>query len=375
MERGTVIYMGNIELPDKNAAAHRVLNNAKLLRELGLRTVFLGVSRGGRYFDGTVKRDYGVGFDVYEQCYPSSARQWAAQIFDTRSLQTLVGRYPDTAAVILYNTQYATLLAVKRALAGQGICILYDCTEGNAYTEGSALKKAVKRADSRLIETCLPRRSDGLIVVSDRMRARYAKKQPLLLPPLVDTADPIWHQTPETREKFTFCYAGDPSNKDRLDLMLRAFSGLPADAAELRIIGVGREEYAAFGGADAPACENVRFLGRLSHEETVLEILSCGCFLFLREPSRRNTAGFPTKFAEALTCGVPVITTAVSDVPLYADGDCIILPDAAAESVTDAMRAVLRREAGPRCLKQTFDYRRYTAACGAWLERILCTKS
>ena len=30
MEKGTVIYVGNFELPDKNAAAHRVMNNGKI---------------------------------------------------------------------------------------------------------------------------------------------------------------------------------------------------------------------------------------------------------------------------------------------------------------------------------------------------------
>jgi len=37
-----IIYYGPFQLPDKNAAAHRVINNAKLLRELGYETVFLG---------------------------------------------------------------------------------------------------------------------------------------------------------------------------------------------------------------------------------------------------------------------------------------------------------------------------------------------
>ena len=46
MRQGTVIYAGNFELPDKNAAAHRVVNNAKLFKELGFDTVFLGTCRG-----------------------------------------------------------------------------------------------------------------------------------------------------------------------------------------------------------------------------------------------------------------------------------------------------------------------------------------
>ena len=368
---GTVICMGNFELPDRNAASHRVVNNGKLFRTLGLRTVFLGVCRGERYFDGIVQRDYGTGFDMFEQSYPFTARQWAEEIFDMRRLRELVRRYPDTVAILLYNTQYATLLAAKKEFSGRGIRVLYDCTEWNGFTEGSPLKKAVKALDSRLIERFLPSACDGLIVVSERMRRRYEKKEPLLLPPLVDTQDAIWRQAPLPKERFTFCYAGDPSNKDRLDLLLNAFARLPAGAAALRVVGVSREDYAGDeAGAEVPVPEYVCFTGRLSHAETVREMQSADCFIFLREPSRRNSAGFPTKFAEAYTCGVPVITTAVSDVARYADGTCLVLPDVSPEGVAAAMTELLSRQPGPRGTRVAFDYRSYADACRQWWERI-----
>ena len=39
-----VLYIGGFELPDKNAAAHRVISNAFLLRELGYEVSFIGIS-------------------------------------------------------------------------------------------------------------------------------------------------------------------------------------------------------------------------------------------------------------------------------------------------------------------------------------------
>lgn len=45
MHKGTILYVGGFELPDKNAAAHRVLSNAKIFRELGYNVVFCGVNR------------------------------------------------------------------------------------------------------------------------------------------------------------------------------------------------------------------------------------------------------------------------------------------------------------------------------------------
>ena len=40
-----VLYLGGFELPDKNAAAQRVLSNAKLLREMGHDVTFAGISK------------------------------------------------------------------------------------------------------------------------------------------------------------------------------------------------------------------------------------------------------------------------------------------------------------------------------------------
>ena len=44
----TILYIGGFELPDKNAAAHRVLSNAKLFKLLGYNTVFIGTDKSGK---------------------------------------------------------------------------------------------------------------------------------------------------------------------------------------------------------------------------------------------------------------------------------------------------------------------------------------
>ncbi len=44
----TILYIGNFDLPDKNAAAHRVLGNGCALRELGYKLVFVGASEMGK---------------------------------------------------------------------------------------------------------------------------------------------------------------------------------------------------------------------------------------------------------------------------------------------------------------------------------------
>ena len=45
MREKNILYIGNFELPDKNAAAHRVLGIAKALRECGNNVSFVGVNK------------------------------------------------------------------------------------------------------------------------------------------------------------------------------------------------------------------------------------------------------------------------------------------------------------------------------------------
>ncbi len=66
MSKGTIIYIGGFELPDKNAAAQRVVSNAKLLREVGYDVVLVGVDK-----EISIKVDENIfyGFKTYSIKY------------------------------------------------------------------------------------------------------------------------------------------------------------------------------------------------------------------------------------------------------------------------------------------------------------------
>ena len=83
--------------------------------------------------------------------------------------------------------------------------------------------------------------------------------------------------------------------------------------------------------------------------------------------TRRNTAGFPTKFAEAYTCGVPIITTDVSDIRDHPADDLTVLPELSEETVLGAMRGVLSGKGGSRQIRDAFDYRKKINECNEFL--------
>lgn len=380
MSQGTIIYAGGFELPDKNAAAHRVMANGKIFRFLGYRLVYLGVNHTEPFFTGI--RRAGFGEDIYEEAQPRNNRQWQERLCSTANLQKLASEYDDLKVIILYNLPYETLRRVRQAFRGRPVKIVYDCTEWSPDTDGSLIKRIFKRVDAWVIRHWLPACTDGLIVISQRMLKAYANRSHvLLLPPLVDLDDPIWHQD-RTRDKdvFEFCFAGVlDSNKESLDMVVRAFCLLKHENIRLRLIGVSGQDFRAFypdfqGDLDRQN-EKICFMGRISHNDTVRHILRSNCYIFIRSSDLRNNAGFPTKFVEAYTCGVPIITTDVSDIRAHmtSPDKGEILTSLDVESIRQAMADAITRGATrttPPALDASFHYVSCIPQTRAWLQTL-----
>lgn len=389
MDKGTIIYVGNFELPDKNAAAHRVVNNARIFSALGFRVVLFGVARGDAFsgarkvHDSELKdqgdpslavRDDKADVDLWERAYPVSTADWVRQLFDVSDVETLAQAYDDLKLVIAYNLPFATFKALKKRFLRRGVDTAYDCTEWNGYAEGSLPKRLYKKHDEKLLRTKLGKQCRDLIVISSAMERQYAGANLLRLPPLVDIEDPIWSQVRQPHDGvFEFCFAGTVSNKERLDRVVEAFCALDAADVRLRVVGLSRSDFeAAYPDCVSSGDKRIAFEGYLSHSDAVRRVLSCDCYVFIRETTSRNTAGFPTKFAEAFTCGVPIITTDVSDVAGYIAPDKgIVLRCASVDAIRAAMSSAIEAFRGRTpALNDTFDWRKHVDRTREWINKV-----
>ena len=369
--KGTIIYAGNFELPDKNAAAHRVTNNGKIFRALGYRVVFLGAVRD-EAFSGVRESSYDP--DVFEEAYPVGTRAWVKHIFDASNIRAVADKCDDVKLVILYNAPYATVKSVKKAFAGTSVTVAYDCTEWNPSAEGSLPKRLYKKLDEKRVRTRLARLCDDIIVISKRMERAYSGANVLRLPPLVDVDEAIWKQEREAHPgTFGFCFAaGSVANKERPDAVVEGFLLIGDPDARLRVVGLTEAEFAsAYPSLAEKAASDGRvvFRGLVSHAEAVRIVLSCDCYVFIRENTTRNEAGFPTKFAEAYTCGVPIVTTDVSDVADYitSPDKGFIVAGTDANAVEAGMRESLSRRAKTeKELVLSFDYRNHISETEKW---------
>ena len=374
LRKGTIIYAGGFVLPDKNAAANRVVSNSKLFASLGYEVVLLGASDREDAFSGIRQVQ---GWDnMFEEAHPESAKEWARHLVSVSNIKEVMSFYSDVKMIILYNVPFVTLLRVKKAFAYTGIKVCYDCTEWTKDTDGSFLKRAFKAADEFFVSRFIHKAADGVIVISRMMENAYkSNSKLLLLPPLVDTRDDIWHQKiQKNQDVFEFCFAGVPDGKkESLDKVYEAFCRLKEDKARLRIVGVTKREFEKLFNI-SNIDNRVSFMGKIAHSEAVGYILQSDCYIFIRRSDRRNNAGFPTKFAEAFTCGVPIITTDVSDVAEYINSPekGLLIEDEAVEKIIRAMADALNNKSEEKShICQDFCYRTFYTECEKWLDKLL----
>ena len=162
--------------------------------------------------------------------------------------------------------------------------------------------------------------------------------------------------------------------KDSLDVIVRAFAKVCDEQTRLRVIGVDKEEFkSVYPGAvnELDKCgDHLNFMGMQSHFDTIRYVLGGDCYIFIRPADTRNNAGFPTKFAEAITCGVQMIASNVSDVASFANGKVILLGSLDESKIADAMKQVKETTAKTE-INDTFDYRNYQNGLSQWTTAML----
>lgn len=363
--RGRVLYIGGFELPDKNAAAHRVLSNAKLLQSLGWDTVFVGISKSLPREEADVLRTGSTveGFAAYAVPYPASLRQWVRHVTEIRPYLRVLEQMGGADIVLCYNLPAIALGRMRRYCRAHGMQCIADVTEWYAANGKNPVMYIAKGLDTFWRMRVTQKRMDGMITIS-RYLYEYYRSCPRVccLPPLEDTAAAKWNGSyPKDREVLRLVYAGDPGKKDRVDLLIEALKDVTRDY-RLDVIGIEEQAYLRRQPqheAFLRQQDRIVFHGRLPHTETLEYIKKANYSCFFRYPDRVTTAGFPTKFVEAITCGTPVMTNRSSNVEDYiAPGkNGVLIEPLDARAIAEAIE---HADGELPVDRQLFDYRHFT---------------
>ena len=341
MNRKTIIYTGGFELPDKNAAAQRVLANAKIFRELGFNVVFVGIDKTlptGVHVKDT-KSSF-QGFETWAIPYPSSKKLWLTHITSIRHIEYIVEHHYKEMlyGVVGYNYPALALYRIKKMCTYREILFLSDTTEWYEGTGGGILFNTIKWLDTSFRMRFVQPKSDGIITVSRYLTNFYTKRNCITveLPTLYDVSS-LHHINMVSKKDdiVRLMYAGSAFNlsridknriniKDRLDKIITMLYKVFKHKKNftLDIYGLTQGNYLTVFPEHTDillALEgHIMFHGRKPHVEIIQNIQKSDFTIFIRNIDRVIEAGFPSKFSESISYGTPVISNMISNIEPYA---------------------------------------------------------
>ena len=311
-----ILYIGGFELPDKNAAAQRVVGIAKGFRALGHEVVFLNSLK--KYEETSPRETEYFGF----KCYEYKRESTKDYLLSAKTAISMIEKVkPD--AVVAYNYPAVALEKIRRYCKRNSIKCYADATEWYQAVGENAVYRVIKNLDTAYRMKIVQKKLDGVIAISRFLYDYYKDSvKTVLIPPTVDLEDEKWNiDVPKQEDVVSFVYAGVPiALKEKLDTIVSAIEMVSQKhKVILNVVGVTEQQFVELYGWNGKIPSVVKFWGRIDHLEVIRLVKASDWAIILRENNRVVKAGFPTKLVEAITCGTPVIANEFSNIYDFLD--------------------------------------------------------
>lgn len=353
-----IVYVGAFRFPKYDAAAARVLNNARALIACGHSVEV--ISWGGRYEDpaknlGDVASYDGIDYTITGELDGNNGL-WAKiknRLFrGAKTIEILKSKKRHIDLLISYNPELSFNIKLIRFARERGIKYANDITEWSDRNEHRLLEHVADAINMKRTS----HRVKNKIVISSLLNNYYKSSNNLLVPPLCNLNEDKWQSFQEVEREstsVTLIYAGNPARKDCLHIVINSVQNIIEEGNSLRllIIGVSKDDYID-RYADLLDTEtlsdHIVFMGRLPQEQIPVYYRKSDFMVLMREPTRKSMAGFPTKFVESFAAGVPVIANITSDLGTYLkDGETgFVVGDNTKEALIDVLKRILKLDPG-----------------------------
>lgn len=336
-----ILYLGLFRFPEGDAAASRVLNNARLFRDLGHSIKIL--SFGGEYREQDISLDSYVYDGLhYVITHDIDTHSWKERflryIYPNPNARNYIAANIDSFDIVVsYNTTLPMNIYLQHICKKHGKKIILDVTEWPDSNELLGGKLCPIYWMSELNMRFIQKHFKNMIPISQFLNRFYSHSNNILLPPLIDINDTKWNcfkpvdfTSVNHYNGVRIIFAGTPARKDLLKNIVEAIVQVlnEGQVIQLVVAGVSIEQANQFCAEDilSKYRNNIVFLGRIP-QSLVPSLYHISTFsAIIREPSRKNTAGFPTKMVESMAAGCPVLLNITSDLGDYAiDGENAVL--------------------------------------------------
>lgn len=230
----------------------------------------------------------------------------------------------------------------------------------------------------------------GVIAISRLLENHHRQysQNVIRIPTILDSTRTVSNLT-INNEKVKLMYAGNPGRtKELISNIIIALSLLGENRNRfiLDIYGPNRvdiaEQLQTKDGLLEHMKDIVHIHGKIPQDQINEKYMQSDFGIFLREDSRRNQAGFPTKLAESMVAGTPVIANNTGDIALYLKDrkNGFLLKDSSPEEVAMVLRAIVNMDDKEKqamrlyariTAEENFDFRRYSKLMSEFLREVL----
>lgn len=336
--RPWVAYIGPLCDPPLTAGCTRVRGISTALMHAGFNVIILGDHPGQIGTGESVLAHHTTGTAVRYR--PVTGRNFRSPWQLARlanlylraglgALDYLTKSHGVPSAVIHYGDRLVSACRVSKWCRRHKVPVIADVVEhmeGWQFPLGGLASPF--HLDHVLYRRTLRSRFDGLICISDWLRTKYsAAGVPIaLVRTTLDTDSMEFRRGGRVcRYETTLGYAGSSGNgtKDLLRIVIEAVLRCRAGGLKinLNLAGVSPEEVRALLPRGLHAVEGIHGLGWVPRDQALAVLRGSDFMPLLRRDSMYAWAGFPTKVAESLASGTPVIANPVGDVKhIVSDG-------------------------------------------------------
>ncbi|GGO92503.1 hypothetical protein GCM10011584_29060 [Nocardioides phosphati] len=220
-----------------------------------------------------------------------------------------------------------------------------------------------------------------VIAISSFLARYYASRgcDVIRVPPTLDVAATQFVERPGDG-RLKLAYAGMPGKKDLLAEIVAGLRLVDPHHELIRLQIIGPDERTLASAGISTQGTGIQVLGHVSRQDAIDCVANADFVPLLRSDQRYAHAGFPTKVAEAMAVGTPVICNLTSDLgEVVADGRTgFVCGQPTAQAFADALaealalsqecRAGMRAAARHRA-EEYFDFRTYADALNGLVRR------
>ena len=217
---------------------------------------------------------------------------------------------------------------------------------------------------------------DGIIAISRLFEKYYLNQEmkTIRIPTILDVKNILPRYKKENNKIINILFAGSlGKGKEDISPMLKAVEKLNkiTEKIHLHFYGPTKEQIKENVGLDMKLSESyIHIYGRIPQEEVENKVREAD-FSFIIRPYRRSSeAGFPTKLAESMSVGTPVIANDTGDVGLYIENkkSGFLLKEDIENQLFECLSYILNmneneleemRKEARKTAEENFDYRNY----------------